>query len=485
MQINSNDRYLSLVITALEELVMPELRTSSAQTSAAMIRSILTELRKRETTAPKMLQECIDEGDKLALKIAKLLDCTHEGVHLGQCASFAELSERYSKLTATLATLCKKLLCSDVAKEEIIDMLRRAAEWELAYYTRDAQLPLPTDKVPTGKGVALSKGLLEDFINNLRSPEQGVISLEKFEPLTGGFGKQTYLCTYYDQGELHELVVRKSDPMPVMMRGACLLDNEHSLLGALASTDYPSPRPIAYAANWKGVDGDFYIMKRNGGEAPGEFLHGMKQTMPERVFLELAEMLARLHQIPLATFSDYASKYDSPDIINGSVADAYRLNLSAWANYLEEQVHLPSPYLLWLMNWLESNIPQDTRPPVLVHGDFNIHNVLVDQGHISVILDWECAGFGAPEQDLAYIKPHISEHIAWDKFLAHYLAHGGREPDERTMNFGMAYAALRASLAANHATLNLQNGDNNNLSYTMVELGFTPLFMQLALKNAN
>jgi hypothetical protein len=48
----------------------------------------------------------------------------------------------------------------------------------------------------------------------------------------------------------------------------------------------------------------------------------------------------------------------------------------------------------------------------------------------------------------------------------------------------MVYAALRTNLAGNKATFNLQQGRNRDLRYSMVELGFTPSFMNLALNSA-
>jgi aminoglycoside phosphotransferase (APT) family kinase protein len=56
-------------------------------------------------------------------------------------------------------------------------------------------------------------------------------------------------------------------------------------------------------------------------------------------------------------------------------------------------------------------VPEDNRRPVPTHGDFNIHNVLLDDGKLTDILDCECSDFGTPEQNLAYIQPHVSRHM--------------------------------------------------------------------------
>lgn len=484
MKINSNENYLSLVITALDELIAPAVNSAAAKTAVEMMKTTLNELRKRESGAVDILRICIADGRTILEGMHAVIgdtapifnDISHE-------KHFESLSIEHQQLTTQLSA-ASKTLRAEYRGEKTADLLRRVAEWELSYYTNTAALKVADGPKFENPRQPLTKSALQDFINSLDEHVGAPVQLDKFESLMGGFGKQTFLCSYKNaDGSNRELVVRKSDPMPIMLHGSCLLDNEHALLCALPH-GYPAPKPLAYAAQWQNVDADFYIMERSAGEVPGAFLHGMNKEMPEEVFLDLAEMLGQLHSVPLNTFSDYAEKYDAPNILQGTVADSYRANLAGWAGYIQEQEHLPSPYLIWLMNWLETNLPEDTRAPVLVHGDFNIHNVLVSEGRISAILDWECAGFGAAEQDLAYIRPHISQHIDWQKFLNHYLAHGGREPDEAMMNYGMVYAALRTNLAGNKATLNLQQGRNRDLRYSMVELGFTPSFMNLALNSA-
>ncbi|MNO00831.1 hypothetical protein D3C81_2208010 [compost metagenome] len=52
------------------------------------------------------------------------------------------------------------------------------------------------------------------------------------------------------------------------------------------------------------------------------------------------------------------------------------------------------------------------------------------------------------------------------------------------MGFGFVYSALRTNLAGNRGTSNMQTGRNQDLRYSMVELGFTRSFMSMALANS-
>jgi aminoglycoside phosphotransferase (APT) family kinase protein len=47
--------------------------------------------------------------------------------------------------------------------------------------------------------------------------------------------------------------------------------------------------------------------------------------------------------------------------------------------------------------------PNSQNPPVIVHGDFRLSNVLVDAGTITAVLDWELCTIGDPMVDLAWL----------------------------------------------------------------------------------
>ena len=483
MKLNSSQSYLELLLHALETQIKPELKSASAQGIAEMMRTTLVELCKRQGPSIAVLRECAAEGEALAgelrafLKLADAPSVTAAP----DVDSFELQAARHQAVTAVLAELCSTLAASGQPGGEAL--LRRIAEWEMRFYIRQAQLTCTPPSAPENAGSPLSRESLQQFLNDHRSEGEGATEVTAFQPVLGGFGKQTFLCRLRDAMTASErdLVVRKTDPVPIMMHGFCVIEQEYDLLRSLAKTGYPAPRPQLLGSKVPGIDGSFYTMDRIAGKVPGSFLGGLAQPLDEGLFLHLAELLARLHTTPLETFSDYLEAHGEQVIVHGTAGDCYRRNLAGWKQYAARTEHLPSPYLSWLFDWLERNVPDDRRRPVLVHGDFNIHNVLAENGRITGVLDWECADFGAPEQDLAYIQPHISKHIDWQRFVDHYVRCGGAAPDPARYGFCMAYAALRTNLAGNRGTYNLQRGANRDIRYVMIELGFTPAFMQLAL----
>ncbi len=495
MKITANDRYLAIVLKSLTETIQPELQSGNAQASLGMIKGVLSELLKREHVTGDLLRDMLRQGLDLQDALTDTLRLqavsgsagreVTEAVIARSDIAFNVLLAQYETLCASLDHLSNLLAQSSAPAEQTAALLKRLAEWELAYYERQAQLPVPEVPTIANPKQPLDAQLTQDFLNSLEG-SGGRVEVTRLEPLPGGFGKQTYFVSYRQQAgaEPKELVIRKTDPAPIMTHGACDLESEYALLKTLSQVDYPAPRPRDFAKAFKTVDADFYTMDRINGSTPGTFLGGLNGQVDEDLFMQLAERLGQLHALPLEMFGDYIGRYEDPRILSATVQDCYRYNLEGWDRYMAREDHLPSPYMRWLLHWLRHNIPDDNRRPILVHGDFNIHNILFDEGQLTAVLDWECSGFGAPEQDLAYIKPHISQHIDWDRFINHYLAHGGLPVNPAAMGFGFVYSALRTNLAGNRGTSNMQSGRNQDLRYSMVELGFTRSFMSMALASS-
>lgn len=79
--------------------------------------------------------------------------------------------------------------------------------------------------------------------------------------------------------------------------------------------------------------------------------------------------------------------------------------------------------------WLPS--PAPANPPVLLHGDFWPGNVLMHEGRLAAVIDWEDAAIGDPLADLANARLEILWALdgeAADRFTALYLAKTAVDP---------------------------------------------------------
>ena len=63
----------------------------------------------------------------------------------------------------------------------------------------------------------------------------------------------------------------------------------------------------------------------------------------------------------------------------------------------------PRPvFELGTLQWLKANAPAPLDT-VLVHGDFRLGNLMVDETGLVAVLDWELAHLGDPREDIAWI----------------------------------------------------------------------------------
>jgi phosphotransferase family enzyme len=69
----------------------------------------------------------------------------------------------------------------------------------------------------------------------------------------------------------------------------------------------------------------------------------------------------------------------------------------------ENLATVPDPLLILALDWLDSNIPGDRGPSVIVHGDAGPGNFLHSDNRVTAMLDWELCHYGDPMEDLAQI----------------------------------------------------------------------------------
>jgi len=196
---------------------------------------------------------------------------------------------------------------------------------------------------------------------------------------------------------------------------------EAALLRSAAAAGVPVPTVLA-AGEDERVGGAYLVT---------DFLAG--ETIPKRVLTEptLADGRRSLtEQAAEALVGIHGIRDDLPKLttLNDPVG-VYRLTL--------DQTLDPRPTLELVYRWLDDHRPTIAEPS-LVHGDFRMGNLMVDQTGLRAVLDWELAHLGDPMEDVAW--PIIR---AWrfdrhrapgdfpdrERWLDAYEAASGRELD--------------------------------------------------------
>jgi aminoglycoside phosphotransferase (APT) family kinase protein len=171
------------------------------------------------------------------------------------------------------------------------------------------------------------------------------------------------------------------------------LAQEYRVLQALLTVPLPIPRPCLYLEVTQSGSLEAWLVMTC---LPGESLKIVVRRQPDqaakRVLLQrVGQTLAQLHQVPI------------PPLLQGESQESWlETRLKQARCHLEKAEVDGSANLLARL--------ERERPPAvasqLIHGDFTLDNVLIQDGAVSGIVDWAWGAGGDPRYDLALaIRP--------------------------------------------------------------------------------
>jgi aminoglycoside phosphotransferase (APT) family kinase protein len=162
---------------------------------------------------------------------------------------------------------------------------------------------------------------------------------------------------------------------------------------------------------------------------------GLDDSGRARLLQQCAQALAAIHRA-------------DPDGIGLAPSD----QLGEWRDRLDEMGDTTATFE-WAFRWLEGNRPPPSAQ-VLVHGDFRMGNVIVDESGLAAVLDWELVHTGEVYEDLAWFcirawRFGAPEHLgagglgSVEAFLTAYEAAAGVALDREVFRWWLTVATLR------------------------------------------
>lgn len=209
--------------------------------------------------------------------------------------------------------------------------------------------------------------------------------------LSGGASQETWAFEV-EAGDKGEALILRRAPGGISApraSEAVTLATEAALLGATGKAGVRVPGVRHVSAPGSAL-GEAFIMKRIEGETLGrKILRDAEYEIARtRLTRHCGEALAGIHSVPLQGLPGL------PTSLGRNQIDKYE------AVYRE--FDLPRPVFELAFAWLKANAPEPA-PPVLVHGDFRLGNLIVDANGLGAVLDWELAHIGDPREDIAWL----------------------------------------------------------------------------------
>jgi aminoglycoside phosphotransferase (APT) family kinase protein len=235
---------------------------------------------------------------------------------------------------------------------------------------------------------------------------------------------------------------------------ALLLDTEHSLLPG----------------------GDFIIMRRAPGSVGGDSFGGSERCSDELVRV-LATALANLHNLPpLIELGDLTDSIRA-ELWSQPIGAVTRRYIQGMYDVYLRDVKSPLPALCALYGWLLSHVPEADGWPVLLHGDVGFHNMVLDKGTLSALVDWEFSHIGDPAEDVGYVQSVVGDSMDFNRFMLLYREAGGRCIDKDRLRFFHVWGKVRNATAASFSTNAFAVGRLNDLKLAHACPGHLPRYV--------
>lgn len=203
--------------------------------------------------------------------------------------------------------------------------------------------------------------------------------------LSGGASRETWSFTASTPTGERRLVLRRdppTEPRPdIMRREALSVDAAHR-------HGVPGPELLDWSDEPNRLGAAYLLMTHVDGETIARRILRDPQysVARDRLAADLGRAAALIHSVP------------DEEVADLPVEDGVQI---LWNRYLFADELRPVFELAF--RWLDDHRPSDTPAPTLVHGDFRLGNVIVDESGLAAVLDWELVHRGDPMEDLGYL----------------------------------------------------------------------------------
>ncbi len=238
----------------------------------------------------------------------------------------------------------------------------------------------------------MAQGVNQERVTDwLAANVAGVQPPFEFTLIAGGHSNLTFLAK---DAAGRELVLRRP-PLGHVLESAHDMAREHRIISAVGHTSVPVAPAVAICMDKEVNEAPFYIMEYVAGPVLHDRASGEAISDDEkyRLGLHVIDVLADLHKI-------------NPDDIGlGELGrkEAYLARqLKRWNKQWAASKTPEMPEMERVSELLESEMPEQIGSAI-VHGDYRLGNMIVADGRVLAVLDWELCTLGDPLADVGYL----------------------------------------------------------------------------------
>ena len=277
--------------------------------------------------------------------------------------------------------------------------------------------------------------------------------------LSGGASRETWAFNLIAGDEVRKLILRRDPPASLVATAGAGRSGgmplEAHVLRAARDAGMPVPEVIASGdADAETLQTGFIVMTNVAGETIArKILRDEPYRHARAVVVEqLGAAIAKLHAL------------NPTSIVGLGVTEPlahYRESLDTLA--------YPSPAFELGFRWLEDNRPANPRQTV-VHGDYRLGNVIVDEHGLASVLDWELCHLGDPMEDLGWLcvrawrfggRGEVAGLGSIDELIGGYRSNGGEVDSEAVKWWMIAGTLIWGIMCIGQATAHLSGANRS------------------------
>lgn len=270
---------------------------------------------------------------------------------------------------------------------------------------------------------------------------------------TVGLSQETWFARVSNGTGAHDVVLR----LPTPASGERAIVTQRAALQTVAGR-VPAPALLWHDDGAEHPLGrPFLVMERVRGEVPVGW-HDIAEPLRGELARAAVDVLADLHAVP-------------PGELEAADGAPRPTDLAYYRDRLARFAPLPEvlDVALW---WLERRMPAPPARPVLAHGDFRMGNLVIDDGRVCGVLDWEMAGAGDPVADLAWCFAAVFEPAGVDEdaLVARYEQRTGTVVEPERLHWHRVLAYVRLAYYAIAGTAAFDAGRSHDLRLAALRL---------------
>lgn len=225
---------------------------------------------------------------------------------------------------------------------------------------------------------------LQELLPELQAPVS-------YSLIAGGHSNLTFRC----EDAAGMAYVLRRPPLGHVLESAHDMGREHKIISALAATDVPVAPAFGLCSDLSVNEAPFYIMEFVDGLVLHDAGVANQLSVDQRGALgrHVVDVLARLHML-------------DPDAVGlGDLGrkEAYLARqLKRWTKQWEASKTHEIPAMDAACRLVEERMPEQVGAGI-VHGDYRLGNMMVANGRIEAVLDWELCTLGDPLADVGYL----------------------------------------------------------------------------------